>query len=170
MQLEVKYGTHIPWTEFPHTIPDDDGWVAQVLGYDPSNKYKWEQEFLNDVEKDGDRFIEAFELSGGGVLRVRAGESDRFYFISDASRHSVEIEELTKADAVELVGGNPADLEVGGRFDVDIQLVGDPDDVGQVRKMLRRVGPTQDMEFSFADERYEVEDGTVRVYGDIKIE
>lgn len=167
-------GTHIRWDKVPFNPQHDmdDAWIAIVNGWDPETEYQWDYNFLDNITKNQQVYIQITQLSQGQTIAMKDGVGTRFYTVESAGHKTLELSEITRGDAIRSVGGDPEneDLDMTGLKEIDIRMTGDPaklsDAIEEVEYILEDAG----FEVSFADQMYEVSDrDAYRVYGDMNL-
>lgn len=170
----IETGTHIVWDSWPIDMKSnmEDHWVAKIHDYNPDTKYQWDSEFLDDVEKEGVKYYNILDIQENDVLRVKNGSMSHFFVVKEKYERRMVVEEITKHNAIIYFGGDPEHPEIKGKGlkDVDIRLTGNEEDLEKVIEALNYLMPVEEMEISFSDEMYQMEDQPkCRVYGDIEL-
>jgi len=166
----IKTDTHVRYEELDTEVGPDDHWMAVVHDWDLDSEYKWDMEFLSDTEWQDEKLYNIVDVEPGDILRHKTRSRGGFFRVTGKSREGLELEGISSKEAIEHFGGDPEEVRGRGLMDVDLRLTGEESDVRDAMAVLDAVVNSTDLDLSFADEVYEMDDtDRVQVYGDIDL-
>jgi hypothetical protein len=169
----IETGTHIPWNSWPINIKtdQDDHWLARVHGWTPDETYKWDQEFINSVSKDGTEYYDMREIRQGDVLRMPNGAERVMWRVDHIDQEECRVTRISEREALEHFDADMDHPEASqAQGDVELRLTGDPEQVEAVLEAMQYLLVEENMSVTAGDTIDLTDSSRVSQYGHIDIE